>query len=140
VLERPSANWASWVPRFGTRHATRFMRFALVGCCNTLLSVAIYASLLQLASPYLLAASVSFAVGSINGYVMNRRWTFRAQDSHRSRLRYAVVLLAGLGANGVLVWLLVQAGVGQIVAYAVALPPVIVAMYATNRSWTFRDP
>jgi putative flippase GtrA len=118
-------------------HRAQLLRFLLLGCSNTLLVLAIYTALLQLQLPYLVATGLSFAAGAANGYLLHHRWTFRSPDSYRSRFRYVVVLVGGLAACSFLVRFFVEAGVGRILAYVVALPPVTLAMYATNRSWTF---
>jgi putative flippase GtrA len=115
------------------------MRYLTVGCTNALVSLAVYAVLLGLV-PYLVAAAFGFAAGATNGYVLNRIWTFRAPDSYHSRLRYMLVMLAGLGTNSILVWALVGAGTGRITAFVLTIPPVTLAMYAANHAWTFRQP
>ncbi len=113
-------------------------RFGIVGVANTLISLAVYAVLLRIATPYLLAAAVAFAAGAVNGYVLNRRWTFGAVDSGRARTIYVVVQLGGLLALTALVRLLVDdAAIGRVPAYLAAVPPVTLATFALNRVWTF---
>ena len=117
--------------------ARQLARFALVGVSNTALSYALYLLLLGAGTPYVAAAAIAFAAGATNGYVLNRRWTFAAPDSSRARLAYLVVQCLVLGANGALVWTVVQAGAPRAAAYAVAIPPVTLASFAANRLWTF---
>jgi putative flippase GtrA len=116
----------------------QFGRFLVVGVVNTVLSVLAYRALLALATPYVLAALLAFAVGAVNGYVFNRRWTFGARDSNAARFRYVVVQALAAGSTSVLVLLLVRgAGAGKLAAYLAAVPPVTVATFAANRLWTF---
>lgn len=119
----------------------QFARFLVVGVANTLLSFAAYGLLLVLGTPYVVAAPLSFAVGAVNGYVFNRRWTFAARDSMRARVVYVAVQAAGSALMTLLVFLFVHvAGVDRVAAYLAAIAPVTVSTFAANRLWTFADP
>ena len=112
-------------------------RFLAVGVSNTLLSLAVYAALLAAGAPTPAAAALGFATGAVNGYVLNRTWTFAARDSAAARARYVAVQAAGTAANAALVSVLAGAGAGRLAAYAVAVPPVTLATFLANRGWTF---
>jgi putative flippase GtrA len=119
------------------RASAQLARFLVVGLSNTTLSFLVYTALVT-AVPYWMAGALAFAAGAVNGYVLNRRWTFRAPDSTASKVRYLMVQLGGLGATTCLLWLLVSAdGVHRIWAYASTIPVVTVATFAANRVWTF---
>lgn len=119
-------------------HPSRqFVRYVLAGLVNTTLSFLVYRGLLAVDTPYAAAAPIAFAVGSVNGYVLNRRWTFAAADLARARLVYVAVQAAGAGLTSLLVYLFSAAGTGHVWAYLVAIPPVTVATFAANRWWTF---
>jgi putative flippase GtrA len=78
-------------------------RFGAVGASNTLLSFVVYALALRLGVRYLPAGPGAFAVGGVNGFVLNRSWTFGSRGSVvRAGSRYAVVQAVGLLANLVL--------------------------------------
>lgn len=125
-------------PRSGPAH--EFPRFLLVGVGNTVLSFVVYRLLLAVGMAYALAAPLAFAVGAVNGYVFNRRWTFAARDSARARVLYVTVQAAGALATSLLVVFFVRAvGVGKVGAYLAAIPPVTVCMFAANRLWTFAE-
>src|SRR5581483_1981814 len=98
--------------RFLHRHhpSRQFVRYVLAGAVNTALSFGVYRGLLEIGTPYAAAAPIAFAVGSVNGYILNRRWTFAAADSARARLVYVVVQAAGAGMTSVLVFLFSRAG------------------------------
>jgi putative flippase GtrA len=118
----------------------QFPRFLLVGAGNTALSFVVYRLLLAVAIPYLVAAPLAFAAGAVNGYVFNRRWTFAAPDTTRSRFLYVVVQGAGALSTSLLVLFFVRvAGTGRVWAYLAAIPPVTVCMFAANRLWTFAE-
>ena len=118
----------------------QFARFLVVGVSNTLLSFVVYRLLLAVSMPYAVAAPLAFAAGALNGYVLNRRWTFDARDTTRARVLY--VGFAALGAlfTTVFVVLFVRAfDVGRVEAYIVAVPPVTVSLFLANRLWTFAE-
>ena len=67
----------------------------------------------------------------VNGYLLTRRWTFRAPDSRRARGRYVLVQLAGVLTTSLFASLLATVG------YLAAIPLVTAATFAANRRWTF---
>jgi len=111
------------------RAAEQLGRFAVVGVANTLVSLAIFSGLTAGGAPAALAAAAAFAVGAVNGYVLNARWTFSCRGS---KLRYLAVQLGGLAATTAL------AGLAGAAGYLAALPAVTLATFAANRRWTFR--
>jgi putative flippase GtrA len=119
--------------------AGQFSRFVVVGASNTLLSFVTYIAAVRLGSPYPLAAAAGFAAGAVNGYLLNRRWTFGSDDSAGARVRYLGVQLGGLLATSTLLWAFMDAGLGHIAGYLLAVPIVTVAMFVANRQWTFAD-
>ena len=104
-----------------------------------MLSFVVYRLLLAVGTWYVVAAPLAFAVGALNGYIFNRRWTFAARDSTRARVVYVGVALTGAVATSLLVPLFVAIGVSKVVAYLAAIPPVTVCMFVANRVWTFAD-
>jgi putative flippase GtrA len=117
----------------------QFVRFLIVGVANTLISFAVYRALLALGAWYVLAAPLAFAAGAVNGYVLNRRWTFAARDTTRARVLYVSVQVVGAVATSLLVPVFVSVGVGKVASYLVAIPPVTVCMFVANRVWTFAE-
>ena len=108
----------------------QFLRFALVGAGNTLVSYGSYAAYLAVGVPYVAASALAFAAGGVNGYLMNSRWTFRANDCWRARGLYFAIQLGALCLNTALVWAAVHGlGVPRLAAYAVAVAPVTVLTF-----------
>jgi putative flippase GtrA len=116
----------------------QLVRFACVGLTNTVLSYVVYVGVLLAGAPYLVAGAAGFAAGAVNGYLLNRRWTFRVTGSAAQRLRYGAVQGASLAATTLLLWLTVStAGVARAGAYLFTVPIVTVASFAANRYWVF---
>lgn len=114
------------------------LRFALVGVANTAISAVAYAVAVELV-PAPVAAALAFAAGAVNGYVLNRSWTFAARDDAGTRARYLTVQLLGLGLSSGLVWATVsEGGLGRYAGFALTLPLVTAATFVLARGWVFR--
>jgi putative flippase GtrA len=120
--------------------ARQLARFLVVGVGNTALSFVAYRLLLALGAWYVIAAPIAFAVGAVNGYIFNRRWTFAARDSMRARVFYVGFAALGALSSSLLVLFFVRSvGTGRVWAYVAAIPPVTLGMFAANRLWTFSE-
>lgn len=117
-----------------------FVRFLIVGAANTVISLVVYRALLALGLWYVVSAPIAWGAGVVNGYIFNRRWTFRARDTGRARALYALFGAIGAGVASLLVLLFVRAGgIGKFEAYLAAVPLVTVSTFLANRYWTFSD-
>lgn len=110
-------------------------RYGTVGVSNTLISAAAYAALVVAGVAAVAAAAIAFALGAVNGFAWNRRWTF-ASAQRASLARYVLVQGAGLAATSLIVRAL-DVPVGRFGAYAVAAVAVTLSTYTANRRWTF---
>ena len=136
VEDQPGAS-----PQLNVHVLVQFVKFGIVGVSNTLLSLAIYALLVEgLGVWYLAASAIGFVVGAVNGFLLNRRWTFRGHVGDAlTPVRWGVVQSCGLLLNLGLVALCVESlGLGKLLAQAVAIAIVVVLTFVANRAWTFR--
>ncbi len=115
--------------------AAQFARYGTVGVSNTLISAACYAAMLALGASAVASATVAFAVGSANGFLWNRRWTF-AGSGAASPVRYVAVQALGLAATDLLIALL-DAGLGHALAWVVTTGLVTLVTFAANRRFAF---
>ena len=113
----------------------QFLRYGAVGITNTLLSAACYAGALALGASAVAAATVAFAVGSANGFLWNRRWTFAGSPA-ASPVRYVLVQAAGLAATDLLIAAL-DPRVGHAIAWVVTTGIVTLLTFAANRRFSF---
>ncbi|MHB8242450.1 MAG: GtrA family protein [Solirubrobacteraceae bacterium] len=119
----------------------QFVKFGIVGVSNTALTFIVYTLLLKVFGVWYLAASAAgFAVGATNGFLLNRRWTFREHVGDTlTPVRWAVVQGCGLAVNEGLLYLFVHdAGLDKLIAQALATVVVTVSTFIANRAWTFR--
>ena len=116
-------------------------KFGVVGATGYAINLGVYVGLLKGADlHYLLAATGSFIVAVTNNYTWNRFWTFRGQRGHVAYqgLRFLVVSTIALAANLVILHLLVDsAGVGKVLAQAIAIVLVTPWNFVGNKLWSF---
>ena len=130
---------AAWLHRAPL--LVQFVKFGIVGISNTLITFAVYTLLLKgFGVWYLAASAIGFIVGATNGFVLNRRWTFRGHVGDAlTPVRWAVVQGCGLGINEGLLFLFVHdASLDKLLAQALATVVVTLTTFFANRAWTFR--
>jgi putative flippase GtrA len=116
-------------------------KFCAVGASGYAVNLAVYTALLRGAGiHYLPAAACSFLVAVTNNYTWNRVWTFRGQRGHLAYqgLRFLLVSVIALGANLLMLDLLVGLGVGKIVGQAIAIVLVTPLNFVGNKLWSFK--
>jgi putative flippase GtrA len=119
----------------------QFVKFGIVGVSNTLLFFAVYTLLLKGFDVWYLAASgIGFVVGAINGFLLNRRWTFSGHVGDAlTPVRWGVVQTGGLLLNlGLVATFVSGLGMDELVGQAVAIAIVFIVTFIANRAWTFR--
>jgi putative flippase GtrA len=143
---RPAATLQSARPRLvasllSVRNWQQLGKFCLVGAVGYLINLAVYDALLHRGLHYLLAATCSFLVAVTSNYTWNRLWTFREHRGHVGiqGMRFFLVSLAALGANLLVLHVLVAyAGLGRLVAQAIAIVLVTPLNFVGNKLWSFR--
>jgi putative flippase GtrA len=122
------------------RDSFQFGKYSLVGISGYLLNLAIYAALVRGAGvSYLVAAPLSFVAAVTNNYVLNRFWTFRHQRGHfvRQGRRFLAVALCALGASLLILKSLVDLGMDEVGAQAVAIVVLTPINFLSNKFWSF---
>lgn len=123
------------------RNWIQLAKFCIVGGVGYVVNLGVYSLLLNWANlNYLVAAVGSFTVAVTNNYLLNRYWTFHHQRGHFAYqgMRFLVVSLISLGANLLILHLLIQAGLGKIVGQALAIVLVTPLNFIGNKLWSFR--
>jgi putative flippase GtrA len=119
----------------------QFVKFGIVGISNTLLTFAVYTLLLKgFGVWYLAASAIGFSAGAVNGFLLNRRWTFSGHVGDAlTPVRWTVVQVCGLGLNEGLLFLFVHdVQLDKLLAQAFATAVVTITTFTANRAWTFR--
>jgi putative flippase GtrA len=140
--------------RTGTR---QLVKFCLVGASSTVIDKGTLWVLLNRitpATPWWISATFSFCLAVTNGFVWNRRWTFRARQHGTVRAQYSRFFfanLAGLALNLGLTKVFLIYFTGQLrhiggnpkavkvlIASLSAVPFVMLWNFAAAKYWTFR--
>lgn len=126
--------------------------YGLVGVVSTAIDMGLLKFLTVVSWPYWLALAGGFGGGTVNGYFMNSRWTFRYKTEGQEGVKFTqftIVSLIGLGlteliGNSYISTInhsLSLAGkeIGpQMVGKLIAVVVVFFWNYGANKFWTFR--
>jgi dolichol-phosphate mannosyltransferase len=120
---------------------SQFARFCAVGASGYAVNLAVYAALLAGGLHYLAAAAVAFLVAAGSNYGWNRAWTFHTVGAPilGQGARALVVSALSLGANQLVLAVLVAAGAGHLAAQAVAILLVTPFSFTANKLWAFAE-
>jgi putative flippase GtrA len=116
-------------------------KFCAVGASGYAINLAVFSALVVgVDLDHRLAAVCSFLVAVTNNYLWNRVWTFHGQRGHFAYqgMRFLVVATLALGANVVILDLLVGLGLAAVPAQAIAIVLVTPLNFVGNKLWSFR--
>jgi putative flippase GtrA len=124
------------------RNWEQLAQFCVVGAVGYLINLGVYALLLHNGVHYLLAATLSFLVAVANNYWLNRHWTFRDRKAGVAAqgMRFFLISLVSLGANLLVLHVLIRLGLGKLVGQAIAIVLVTPLNFVGNKLWSFRRP
>jgi putative flippase GtrA len=118
----------------------QLVKFCVVGGTGYVVNLVVYTLLVKgFDVHYIPAAVCSFLVAVTNNYTWNRLWTFRAQRGHVAwqGARFLVVSTLALGANLLVLHLLVTVGLDKVLAQAIAIILVTPINFVGNKLWSF---
>ncbi len=120
----------------------QFVRYALIGCLNFALSIAVFTVLGRSVAAY----AVAFLASNTLSFFLNKHWAFRdaRSDVARQYILFAAFTAIGLGlALGTFrLWLIVfdrYGPAGRYAAYLGSVPIAVLWNFTAYRRWTFRD-
>ena len=118
----------------------QLVKFSVVGATGYLVNLVVFVLLVQgFQLHYIPAAIASFLVAVTNNYTWNRLWTFRDQRANVAYqgMRFLVVSTLALGANLVVLQLLVSANDQPVFSQAIAIVLVTPVNFVGNQLWSF---
>ena len=141
------------------KERTRFIKFAIVGVCGSVIDFGFFNLLTLAFSVSSIASSiVSFSLAVINNFVLNRFWTYpetRQNPIYKPLIQFVMVSCLGLAIRVPLfAWLekvliplaaktiphvLTPTIVGHNVSLALVIGVVMLWNYFVNRFWTFKN-
>jgi putative flippase GtrA len=137
---RPSLRYRTEVALRARRNWEQLVKFCAVGLVGYAVNLAVYTPLLHLGFHYLLAGTCSFLAAASSNYTWNRLWTFhdRRAGVAAQGMRFLVVSAVCLGANLLVLHVLITLGLGELVGQAVAIVLVTPLNFVGNKLWSFR--
>ena len=116
-------------------------KFCAVGAVGYIVNLVVYTALLHAGLHYIVAAICSFLVAVTSNYTWNRLWTFRDRRAGVAEQAWRFFTVAGvsLGANLLVLHILITLGTGKLVGQAIAIVVVTPLNFIGNRLWSFRD-
>jgi putative flippase GtrA len=118
-------------------------RFVLVGGLSAVVDYGSYQGLLAAGVWVHLAKALSFVLGTTVAYLLNRRWTFNAEGSTASAIRfvllYSVTFFVNIGVNALMLSLLGEFTGVKSVAWVIAQGTATVINFVMLRLVVFRN-
>lgn len=117
-----------------------FMLFALVGVMNTIISFVAYSSLVFINVPYLIANIISYLIGMLNSFILNKKFVFNKQGENKDYfVKFSIVNLITLSLQTGILYLFVTVMGLQIYYSQIAVTFIVLLLnFAGNKLWTFR--
>jgi putative flippase GtrA len=125
---------------------TQLVRFVLTGGLSEVVDFSLLVLLMHLGLGHTPAKALSFVAGTTTAYLINRRWTFRAEPSRRRFLAvvllYAVTFALQVGLFSVLFTTLTAHGLGlravQLIGFVIAQGVATTVNFIVQRGVIFR--
>ncbi|MEA2775474.1 MAG: hypothetical protein QOF90_880 [Acetobacteraceae bacterium] len=118
----------------------RPIRFGLVGVANTAVDFGVFLLLIKLGGAPVPGAAIGFACGTVNSYVLNRRWTFHdapKRDVQAQLIGFVATSLLGLALTVALVRAL-EPSAGAISSKLISIVVGFAFNYSCSRMLVFR--
>jgi putative flippase GtrA len=98
-----------WLGLLLKGRSTEFIRFLIIGSTTALINMAVYGGLVYLGAHYLAASGVGWVLGVAYAFLLNKRFTFRAEGKVSTEaLRTLLVYVCQLGVSWAGLALLVE--------------------------------
>lgn len=121
---------------------SQFIKFGIVGGINTVVSLAIYYLMVYFGVDYIIATVTGYIGSSVIGYMLNRIWVFKAQNTKvmNSALKYFIVYGTSLLINMGCMYLWIDVlHLSQYIAPILTLCITVPFNYVFSKLWAFKE-
>ena len=116
-----------------------FIKFCIVGVTNVIIFYTIYYILLTLGISYLIANTIAYIIGILNGYILSSRFVFKKDKSLNNMMKFFIVYISALFINLGIMYICVDAyNMHKLIAPIFAIGIGTIYNYTLNKIWTFR--
>ncbi|WP_368042572.1 GtrA family protein [Ectobacillus sp. JY-23] len=121
------------------KHA-QFIKFCIVGVTNTSISLIVYYFLLNADVPYLLASTLAYCAGLLNGYLLSSSFVFKQKRTAGQALKFISVYISSLLINLLLLFCLVDVFIiSEFPAQVIVTFFNVFYNFILNKLWTFKS-
>lgn len=116
-----------------------FIKFCLIGKTNVLIYYTIYYILLTLNINYLVANTIAYIMGILNGYTWSSKFVFNKSKSINNMTKFFMVYISSLFINLVIMHICVDYyNMNKLIAPIIAIGVGTIYNYTLNKIWTFK--
>lgn len=120
----------------------QFLRYCVVGSISTVIDIGGLYILVEFAHFQVIpAAIISFSVSVVNGFIFNRKWTFRSlynAEKSKQFIKFLVVAVCGLILNTLFMYFFVDViKLWYINAKIITTGLIFFWSFFINKKWTF---
>lgn len=124
-------------------HLWKMCKFGAVGVLNTTIDMGLFWLLhVKLGIPFIIANLISYSVGMLNSFILNKRWTFvdtRDQGSIGRQLpTFLAINALSLGLSSLILWVCIEP-MGAMTAKLLATAVSFLVNFWANRTFVFRS-
>ncbi|NHM30004.1 GtrA family protein [Neobacillus terrae] len=117
----------------------QFIKFCIVGASNTIISLAIYYFLLKLGIHYILASTVAYCAGIINGYIFSSSFVFKKERNLVQAIKFIATYLSSLLINLLILYILVNGlKISEFLAQLMVTFFNVIYNFLLQKLWTFK--
>ncbi|MBU3143463.1 GtrA family protein [Clostridium sp. CF012] len=120
----------------------QFIKFGFVGASNTLISLAIYYTLVYININYIVANALGYITSSICGYFLNRKWVFKEskEKTSKSVIKYYIVYASSFLINILCMYIWVDVlEISKIIAPILTMGITVPYNFIFNKIWVFKN-
>ena len=116
-----------------------FIKFCAIGVTNATIYYVVYYILLILGVNYLIACTVGYFFGILNGYIWSSKFVFKKNKSLNSMMNFFMVYISSLFINLGIVYICVDTyNMHKLVAPIIAIGIGTLYNFTLNKIWTFK--
>lgn len=121
----------------------QFIKFAIVGCSNTLINLAVYYLLIYVGAHYIIAYTCGFLVSVCNAFYWNNKYVFKNKQE-TSLIRAFLKVFASYGSSFLLSIVLMSfmvelLHISSLIAPILKMVITIPMNFVLNKIWAFKD-
>lgn len=125
------------------KECEQFIKFAIVGCSNTVINLAVYYFCIYVGIYYLIAYTAGFLVSVTNAFYWNNKFVFK-NKKEKSIVKAFLKVLASYGFSFILSIILMSVmvealGISSLVAPILKMIITIPINFLLNKVWAFKD-